>query len=385
MRRWLLVAACLALAVMPASARAADTTQFGFFDTTYAFQRPTRFWTDYHALGAQGLRVAVNWDVIAHRQPKHPTDPSDRAYDWTTLDALVRRAQSEGALDGFLGTIWTTPGWARDKRQAPFAADPNSNLVMPRLDAFQDFLTALVTRYSGTYTPARATTPLPRIPSYQIWNEVNYYLFPFKIHGRFVVARNYSWMLKAAYETIKEYDPTLTVVTSGIDPPAYRAQPPLSPYRFIAELARRGAPFDVLAMHGYTVPVGAGRTTPGSNYLKATAPAFAIGDIGSFSRFLQKTFGVRVRLWITEFGWQTNPPDRRSGISYAAQARLLRRAIAMIRSSGRVERAYWFLLRDEPLVYSDGSSATWQSGLRTAAGTRKPGFKVWASLFPPSP
>jgi hypothetical protein len=57
----------------------------------------------------------------------------------------------------------------------------------------------------------------------------------------------------------------------------------------------------------------------------------------------------------------------------------------MIRSSGRVERAYWFLLRDEPLVYSDGSSATWQSGLRTAAGTRKPGFKVWASLFSPTP
>ncbi len=379
------MAACLAAVLAPGTATAADTTQFGFFDTTYAFQRPSRFWADYHALGAQALRVTVNWDAIARRKPRHPTDPGDRAYDWSTLDVLTRRAQAEGAMDGFLGTIWTTPLWARDLRQARYAADPASNLVMPRLDAMQDFLTALVTRYSGTYVPKHATTPLPRIPSYQIWNEVNYYLFPFKVHGRFVVARNYAWMLKAAYETIKEYDPSLTVVTSGIDPPAYPAQPPLAPYRFIADLAGRGAPFDVLAMHGYTVPAGAGRARATSNYLLAAPPAFAIGDIRSFSRFLQRTFGQRVRIWITEFGWQTNPPDERSGISYAAQARLLRRAIAMIRSSGRVERAYWFLLRDEPLVYSDGSSATWQSGLRTAAGTKKPGFKAWASMFAPSP
>jgi len=326
MRRWLLVAACLAMALAPSTAKAADTTRFGFFDTTYAFERPGTFWPDYHQLGARALRVTVNWDAITQRrQPRHPTDPADRAYNWSTLDTIVERAQAEGALDGFLGTIWTTPTWARDRTQARYAADPRSNLVMPRLDAFQDFLTALVTRYSGTYIPPGATTPLPRIPSYQIWNEVNYYLFPFKIRGRFVVARNYSAMLTAAYETIKEYDPSLTVVTAGIDPPAYRAQPPLSPYRFIAELAERGAPFDVLAMHGYTVPVGAGRSTASSNYLVARAPAFAIGDIGSFSGFLQHTFGHRVRLWITEFGWQTNPPDQRSGISYAAQARLLRR------------------------------------------------------------
>ena len=381
MRRWLLAAACLVLGLLPATAQARDKTQFGFFDTTYAFQRPAPFWSDYHQLGGQNLRVAADWDKIAHRKPKHPTDPADPVYDWTTLDAIVKRAQSEKALSGMLATVWTTPQWARDTSQARYASDPGSNLVMPRLDMFDDFLTALITRYSGYYVPAGATEPLPRISSYQIWNEANYYLFPFKIHGRYVVARNYARLLTSAYETIKSYDPSLLVVTSGIDPPAYKATPPLAPYTFISDLAKIGVPFDVLAMHGYTVPVGAGRSKSDADYLSASRPAFSLARIGQFSRFLQTTFGYRVRLWVTEFGWQTNPPDKVDGISLHAQSTLLRRAVKLIRNSGRVERAYWFLIRDEPLKYPNGSTSTWQSGLRTASGAKKPSFNTWASLL----
>ena len=77
----------------------------------------------------------------------------------------------------------------------------------------------------------------------------------------------------------------------------------------------------------------------------------------------------RKRIWITEYGYQTNPPDGVFGVSWETQARYVRQSFAIARANPRIDMLLWFLLRDEP------DPARWQSGLVAATGERKPSFE----------
>jgi Glycosyl hydrolase catalytic core len=80
------------------------------------------------------------------------------------------------------------------------------------------------------------------------------------------------------------------------------------------------------------------------------------------------------RIWITEYGYQTNPPDRAFGVTYARQALYLRQAYGYARRHPRVDMFLWFLLRDEARL------DRWQSGLMTAAGRRKTAYAAFTRL-----
>ena len=74
------------------------------------------------------------------------------------------------------------------------------------------------------------------------------------------------------------------------------------------------------------------------------------------------------RIWITEYGYETNPPDPIFGVSWAKQAAYLKQAFAIARANPRIDLMLWFLLRDDTNVNG------WQSGLITARGKKKPSF-----------
>ena len=54
------------------------------------------------------------------------------------------------------------------------------------------------------------------------------------------------------------------------------------------------------------------------------------------------------RIWITEYGYQTNPPDPIFGVSWKKQAAYLTQAFAIARKNPRIDMMLWFLLKDEP-------------------------------------
>ena len=81
-----------------------------------------------------------------------------------------------------------------------------------------------------------------------------------------------------------------------------------------------------------------------------------------------------MRVWITEYGYQTNPPDPLFGVSWRKQALFLTEGFVIARTHPRIDMMLWFLLQDEPDV------AGWQSGLFTADGKKKPAFGAFQSL-----
>ena len=72
------------------------------------------------------------------------------------------------------------------------------------------------------------------------------------------------------------------------------------------------------------------------------------------------------RIWLTEYAYQTNPPDRFSGVTPGRQARLLGQAALRAYRAPRVDMLIQYLVRDEPQL------GGWQSGLYTFAMRPKP-------------
>ena len=96
-----------------------------------------------------------------------------------------------------------------------------------------------------------------------------------------------------------------------------------------------------------------------------------MGNIGDLIKELNRLYGRKMRLWITEYGYQTNPPDRLFGVSYRNQARYVHQSIALAKRTRRIDMLIWFLIRDEPRL------AGWQSGVVTRRGARKPAFRAF--------
>jgi hypothetical protein len=98
-----------------------------------------------------------------------------------------------------------------------------------------------------------------------------------------------------------------------------------------------------------------------------------LANIGHLTKLLSKLYGNK-KLWITEYGYQTRPPDRLFGVTWAKQAKYLTQAYRIARKNPRITMMLWFLLRDE------GRLGGWQSGLFTAAGKKKPAYNAFRRL-----
>ena len=73
----------------------------------------------------------------------------------------------------------------------------------------------------------------------------------------------------------------------------------------------------------------------------------------------------RMRIWLTEYGYQTNPPDRMLGVSSELQARYVSEAAQRAFAARNVDMLIHYLYQDEPDV------ARWQSGLRRGRRCRQ--------------
>jgi hypothetical protein len=106
-----------------------------------------------------------------------------------------------------------------------------------------------------------------------------------------------------------------------------------------------------------------------------------LGNINVLIAELDKLYGKRTRVWVTEYGYQTNPPDTIFGVTRSKQAAYLTQAVTVARANPRIDLFLWFLLRDEERL------SGWQSGLVTFDGKRKPSFNAFqraaASLAAP--
>jgi hypothetical protein len=361
-------AAVAALALRCASAAAASPgLRGGITDSGGAYYgQPADFFPALEELGVHLLRVHLNWGGrlgVAKRKPREGTDPEDHAYDWRLYDRIVLEADQHGVE--VLFTIFGTPPWANGGQaptRAPRSADP-----------LREFAYAAATRYSGSFAQADGVV-LPRVRYWTAWNEPNLQigLIPQwrRVHGTWVIqsAIDYARICNAVVEGIRtsmlrgqKVACGATAARGNNNPKGLK--PSVSPLAFLRAMKKAGASgFDAYAHHPYYGGPSESPATPSPGRGGVT-----LGNIDALVSELTRLYG-RKRIWITEYGYQTNPPDGTFGVSWQTQAAYVRQAFAIARAHPRIDMLLWFLLQDEL------DPERWQSGLISAAGERKPSF-----------
>ena len=91
-----------------------------------------------------------------------------------------------------------------------------------------------------------------------------------------------------------------------------------------------------------------------------------------FEKDLHKWYHRIVPIWITEYGHETKPGERK-GVTLATQAKYAKQALGVARKDPNVQMFVWFTFRDS-------SGNPWQSGLLQPSGAAKPSYSAFGSV-----
>jgi hypothetical protein len=353
------------------------------------YGNPAQAFAELKTLKTQVLRVNLYWGgtkwAVANKKPADATDPGDPAYNWSLYDRLVKYAYDNNIK--LVLSFLFTPSWANGG-QARSVAPTNAKDL-------ENFAYAAAERYSGLWTPPTwqqnptlgiVNTPLPKVSMWTAWNEPNNPLWLTPQYKRV----GGKWQIESAVQYAKICNAVYAGVHSGLLGPLQGeqvacgvtgpkgnnapggARPSVDPVSFLNAAKKAGMKsFDVYAHHPY-----ADKGSEAPNYVPTGTHArrIQLGNINVLIGQLTKLYGPK-RLWITEYGYQTNPPDNTIfGISWAKQALYMKQAYAIARANPRIDMFLWFLVRDEPNI------GGWQSGLETVTGKKKPSWNTFRAL-----
>src|SRR5439155_14349214 len=121
-------------------------------------------------------------------------------------------------------------------------------------------------------------------------------------------------------------------------------------------------------------------TSGGPTHHAQLANDVSIGDLPKLTRLLAAAARTdhlvrRPQLWVTEFSWDSNPPDPQ-GVPVALQARWVSEALYRFWRNG-VRVVAWFSVRDEPLATSFYQSSLWYRGTTMALDRPKPALEAF--------
>jgi hypothetical protein len=337
--------ALVALASTAAPAQASDDALFGIHDDAWLIYGPGTLQeriARLERLGVDIVRFTVRWDQVAKERPEDARDPDDPAYRWG-FGADVLEALHDADV-GVVLTLLGAPEWANGGREFQWAPNRGSD--------FADFATAVSARY-------------PWIRRWTIWNEPNQQRWLRPTSPRVYVQR----LLNPAYAALHRADPEAQVA-GGVTAPRGNWGG-VSPVRWIRGMGAAKARLDAYAHHPYPLkPKVETPTAQGCAWHRCET--ITMGSLGRLTTEVKRAFGARMRIWLTEYGYQTNPPDRTIlGVSYERQARYIGEAAARVYRAANVDMLIHFLVQDDSVL------AAWQSGLYTVAGKAKPAARAF--------
>jgi hypothetical protein len=342
-----------------AQATAAPRMPIGFFDD------PTFRWSADRAqnlqrageAGASIIRTTATWSQIAPKRPAQATNMNDPAYRLDDLDELVAHAAQNGMR--VMINITGTPKWANGNK--------TPNHMPKRLSDLTAFARMLATRYDGSNGKGY-------VGLWSVWNEPNLqqFLMPQYVGKKIVSVANYAKLYKAAYAGIKAGNRGAQVAAGetsamGRDKPSKGSSQTVAPATFARLLARqKGIKFDAWAHHPYP-------TAPNAKPMeKVRYPNVTLSTMPRFEKDLRKWYHHAVPVWITEYGHETKPGERK-GVTLATQAKYARQALGIARKDQNVQMFLWFTFRDS-------SGNPWQSGLEQPSGAAKPAYAAFGAV-----
>ena len=312
-------------------------------------------------LGVDDVKIFMPWagmtpDPLSHTRPAGFDASSPAAYSaalWAPYDAVIRAAAARG-IGVDLAPEAPAPLWATGPGVPAGTSAGFVGSWEPSAQEYGLFMRALGTRYSGHYTPPGQSSPLPKLSFWSIWNEPNYgaQLAPQAVDDSTVEVSPllYRNLLDAAWTALGQTGHGSDTIligevaprgeTTGDQPGNFSGMVPL---RFIRALycvdsslhplqgtaaTLRGCPATpaeskafpsqhpgLFHATGFAIhPYPQGQVTP--NTPTPNEPDYAdLPKLPSLEATLdgaQAAYGSSTRfpIYDTEFGYQTNPPEK---------------------------------------------------------------------------
>lgn len=393
---WVALAFAVACA-LPAGA-AASSRQFSILQDDRTLlgsgpHDPDRAMGEARALGVDMVRAFVSWRRVSPRPDDRripagfdPANPDSPGYDWTAYDGFVERARRQG-LKVFLTLAPPIPNWASQQpRRCPHLVGGypdmgRSCMWKPDPRLFGRFARAVARRYRG------------RVQLYSIWNEPNleHYLYPQLQRTRHgivdVAAKRYRELWWAGWRAIAAEDPAMRKKVLFGETAAISS--PMDTLYAALCLDERGRPFRgrLKALHGCNrprkMPIGGIAHHPYTDGARGTlfqrtdqVDALFTAYVGRLSGLMGRAARLgriprRLGIYLTESGFQSNPPDRREGLSLGKHAKAVNDAERLFFGDPRVRSVAQYTLYDVPQVDQ------YNTGLRRADGRPKPALGAY--------
>jgi len=427
------------LACTPRAALASHAQLAMFEDDATLQAHPQAALQAFKQLGAGIVRVYVKWSAIApdptSTTPDSTFDAADPAaypaQNWTTYDTIVRDAKALG-----LQLDFTVSGGAPLWAQSTGIPDGFGTPVFawkPSAAAYGQFVQALGTRYSGSYVPPGQSAPLPRVSFWALWNEPNVGkdLGPQATNGSSLLTAPamYRGLLDAGWSALQATRHGLDTILIGSLAARGQAAPvgpgrpdglpgnygmtkPLAFLRSLYCLDSRYQPLTGAAASASGCPASPASFRAAHPGLFAASgfadhpypvnlpPTRATANDRDFTEFsqlpnlekvldrVQRTYSSTKRfpIYITEYGYVTNPPNNSQPfVSPATAAVYLNWAEYLSWRDPRIATTMQYLLRDPNPRVGVPEFGGFATGLRFFGGTPKPTLAAYRMpLFLPS-
>jgi hypothetical protein len=368
MKRLTITIAMLVAVACAAPAADASSRQLLIMqDDSQLRAQPTATLDEFAALGADVVKVNLSWNGVAPSGRRKPAgfDGADPAgYAWGSYDSAVRSILDHG-MRPYLSVGGHAPDWATRRRGRRGTNRPDAK-------EFRLFAEAAGLHY-------------PEVDIWSIWNEPNLYswLSPQRRKGLEPVSPSiYRGLYLAGHRGLRASGHGSDTILLGELMPRggtdRRKVPPLEFLREMACLNRnyrqyrgraaklRGCrrvgliPTSGLAIHPYTLAAG-----PQAREARDDASIGQLGRVRATLDSLARRGKLprRLKIWITEFGYQTRPPD-----PFGTPLR---------RAPGLMDLSEWIAFRNRRVAtysqYTLRDNDAWQSGLRFEGGRAKRG------------
>lgn len=437
--RLLMLGLASAVVVTASPARAAQT-QEAMIQDDVALSSPDAdsVLAQMRALGVDRIRVSARWQLIApdadaQARPRHFNAADPAAYpagNWAALDHIITQAQATH-VDVNLDLVGGAPLWATGPGVPRDGKPHHSWAPSPR--EYRAFVTAVATRYSGTYDPALGRqspgdpNDLPAVHFFSIWNEPDYgpSLSPQgdpREAGHSSVERSpwtYRNLIDAAWSALHATGHGHDTILFGELAPRGGAPNQLgyfngmTPLQFLRALycvdtryrplqgraaALRGCPTNVsgsrafrsrhpglFSASGFSVHPYS-RWYPPNVEVNASPEWTALAQIGNLTRALDRLTAVygahpHFPIWNTEYGYITRPPKRWTKkapyVSATTAASYLNWAEYISWRNPRIRSYMQYLLRDGLVPDSTNDYGGFASGLVDYRQQPKPAYAAF--------
>jgi hypothetical protein len=365
MRRLTIIIATLVAAALAAPVADASTRQLTIMQDDAQVRGATAETLDeFASLGVDIVKLNLYWDEVApngRRKPRGFDGADPGSYSWGSYDSAISGIVARG-MRPYLSLGGRGPDWATGK-------GGRRGTKRPEAKEFRLFAEAAGRHFS-------------QVEIWSIWNEPNLYswLSPQRSNHVPVSPSIYRRLYLAGHRGLRasghEND---TILIGELMPRGGTDRRKIPPLQFLREMAcldgnyrqyrgraakLRGCrrvgriPTSGLAYHPYTLAGG-----PRVDEARDDAAIGQLGRVRSTLDALARRGKLpsRLKIWITEFGFQTRPPD-----PFGTPLR---------RAPGLMDLSEWIAYRNRRVAtyaqYTMRDNDAWQSGLRFESGRAK--------------